>query len=192
MHKHNILILDDEENILSSLSRLLRTEDRQIHTVGNIQDALEKLKALGVGGVDLIISDNRLPDGQGVDFLVKVKQLYPDTIRILFTGYPDLDAAIHAINKGQVYRFITKPWENEELKLIVKQSLEYFDVLKDNKTLLKIAKQQAEWMENMQKKYPQVSKEDLVQGSLYIIDEKQVSETLADFMKKYYPQQLSE
>jgi len=190
MPKHIILIVDDEQNILSSLSRLLRTEEREVHTAGTVSEGLEKLKT--VEGVNLIISDNRLPDGQGVDFLVKVKQLYPDTIRILFTGYPDLDAAIHAINKGQVYRFITKPWENEELKLIVKQSLEYFDVLRDNKTLLKIAKQQAEWMEGMQKKYPQVSKEELVQGSLYIIDEKQVSETLADFMKKYYPQQLDE
>ena len=129
-----------------------------------------------------------MPDGTGVDFLLKAKQLYPDSIRILITGYPDLDAAIQAINKGQVYRFITKPWENEELKLIVKQSLDFFDVLRDNKALLKIAKQQSEWMEAMQKRYPQVPKEDLIKGGVYIIDEKKVSETLEDFMKKYYPQ----
>lgn len=190
MASHTILIVDDEQNILSSLSRLLRTEDREIHTAGCVQEGLEKLKT--IGGVDLVISDNRLPDGQGVDFLVKVKQVYPESIRILFTGYPDLDAAIQAINKGQVYRFITKPWENEELKLIVKQSLDYFDVLRDNKVLLKIAKQQAEWLESMQKKYPQVPQEELVKGGLYIIDEKKVSETLSDFLKKYYPNQMQE
>lgn len=190
MAKHTIFILDDELNILNSLSRLLRTDDRQIHTAENLHQALEKLKS--IGGVDLVISDNRLPDGTGVDFLVKVKQLYPDSIRILFTGYPDLEAAIQAINKGQVYRFITKPWENEELKLVVNQSLDYFDVLRDNKTLIKIARQQAEWMESMKKKYPQVSHEELQKGSLYIIDEQKVSETLSDFMKKYYPQQDKE
>ncbi len=190
MAKHTILIVDDEQNILSSLSRVLRTEDRQVHTAGCVQEGIEKLKALG--GIDLVISDNRMPDGTGVDFLVKVKQLYPDTIRILFTGYPDLDAAIQAINKGQVYRFITKPWENEELKLIVRQSLDYFDVLRDNRVLLKIARQQAEMLETMQKKYPQVSQEDINRGGLYIIDEQRVSETLSDFLKKYYPQQIKE
>ncbi|MDD5729560.1 MAG: response regulator [Candidatus Omnitrophica bacterium] len=190
MVKHTIFVLDDEQNILNSLSRLLRTDDREIHTAENIQQALEKLK--GVGGVDLVISDNRLPDGQGVDFLVKVKQLYPDCIRILFTGYPDLEAAIQAINKGQVYRFITKPWDNEELKMIVKQSLEYFDVLRDNKVLLKIAREQAERLEALQKKYPQVPPAELEKGSIYIIEEQKVSETLADFMKKYYPQQVKE
>jgi len=186
MPKHTIFILDDEQNILNSLSRLLRDESRQIETASGVQEALNKLKT--IDGVDLIISDNRLPDGTGVDFLLKAKQLYPDSIRILITGYPDLDAAIQAINKGQVYRFITKPWENEELKLIVKQSLDFFDVLRDNKALLKIAKQQSEWMEAMQKRYPQVPKEDLIKGGVYIIDEKKVSETLEDFMKKYYPQ----
>ncbi|MFA6217409.1 MAG: response regulator [Candidatus Omnitrophota bacterium] len=187
MPNHTILIVDDEQNILSSLSRLLRAEDRDINIAGCVQEGLDKLKSLG--GVDLVISDNRLPDGQGVDFLVKVKQLYPDSIRILFTGYPDLEAAIQAINKGQVYRFITKPWENEELKMIVKQSLDYFDVVRDNRVLLKIARQQAEWLEAMQKKYPQVSPEELTKGGMYIIEEQKISENLADFIKKYYPQQ---
>ena len=186
MDKHTILVVDDEQNILNSLSRLLRTDDREIYTAGCVQEALEKLKS--IGGTDLVISDNRMPDGTGIDFLVKVKQLYPETIRILFTGYPDLDAAIQAINKGQVYRFITKPWENEEIKLIVRQSLEYFDILRDNRILIKIARQQAEILEEMQKKYPQVSPE----GGLYIIEEKRVSETIADFLKKYYPQQSQE
>ncbi|MFA5118656.1 MAG: response regulator [Candidatus Omnitrophota bacterium] len=187
MPNHTILIVDDEQNILSSLSRLLRADDRDINTAGCVQEGIDKLKSLG--GVDLVISDNRLPDGQGVDFLVKVKQLYPDSIRILFTGYPDLEAAIQAINKGQVYRFITKPWENEELKMIVKQSLDYFDVIRDNRVLIKIARQQAEWLEAMQKKYPQVSPEELNKGGMYIIEEQKVSENLADFIKKYYPQQ---
>jgi response regulator RpfG family c-di-GMP phosphodiesterase len=161
----------------------LRVEEYEVVTAESIADALDKLKKQG--GVDLILSDNRLSDGQGTDFLVKAKQLYPDTIRILFTGYPDLDSAISAINRGQVYRYITKPWNNDELKMVVKQALDYYDVLRDNKVLLTIAKQQSQMLSTMEAKYPQVKTE--ADKSLYIIDEKRVSETLEEFLKKYYP-----
>ncbi|MFH1577459.1 MAG: response regulator [Candidatus Omnitrophota bacterium] len=186
MAEHTILLLDDEENILNALMRLLRSEGRQIYTAGTANDAWEKLKE--VGGVDLIISDNRLPDISGIDFLLKVRRLYPDTIRILITGYPGLDSAVEAINKGQVYRYIPKPWENEELKLIVKQSLDYYDVMKDNHALLRIARQQAELLASMHEKYPQVAQSEFDKSDLYIVDEKKVSDTVSQFLKKYYPQ----
>lgn len=185
MAKHYILLVDDEQNILSALTRLLRADDREIMAAGDTHEGLEKLKAHN--GADLVISDNKLPNISGLDFLIKVKQLYPDTIRILITGYPDLEGAIKAINNGQVYRFITKPWENEELKLTVRQALDYYDVLRDNRALLQIARQQADLLAAVQKKYPQVSKSELDKSGMYIIDEKRTSETLADFLKKYYP-----
>ena len=185
MAKHTILLVDDERNILNVLSRLLRGEDRQIFTAETTAQAWDKLKE--IGGADLIISDNRLPDISGIDFLVKVKRLYPDTIRILITGYPGLDSAIEAINKGQVYRYITKPWENEELKLIVKQALDYYDVLRDNRALLRIARQQAELLITVKKQYPKISDTTIEGPDLYIIDEEKVSDDLAQFFKKYYP-----
>lgn len=186
MPKHFILLVDDEPNILNALARLLRADERDIITAQGAAEALEKLKSHS--GVDLVISDNKLPGVSGTDFLVKVKQLYPDTIRILITGYPDLESVIKAINNGHVYRFITKPWQNEELQLIVKQALDYYDVLRDNRALLKIARQQADLLSTVQKKYPQISKSEFNKSGLYIIDEKKVSETLEDFLKKYYPQ----
>lgn len=186
MAKHSILIVDDEASILNSITRLLRSPEREIHTAGGAPEALERLKTLH--GVDLVISDNKLPDISGIDFLIKVKQLYPETIRILITGYPDLESVIRAINSGQVYRFITKPWENEELQLIIKQALDYCDVLRDNRALIKIAKEQAETLTAMQKKYPQIPKSDFDKTGIYIIDEQRVSETISDFLKKYYPQ----
>lgn len=185
MSKHTILIVDDEKNILSSMTRLLRADNREIVVAESVAEGLEKLKS--ARGADLIISDNRLPDLTGIDFFVKARQLYPDSIRILITGYPDLDSAVQAINKGQVYRYISKPWDGEELKLIVNQALDYFDVLRDNRALLKIAKQQAEWLALMEKKYPQVSTAELDKSSIYIIDEQNVSENITDFLKKYYP-----
>lgn len=187
MPKHSILIVDDEANILSSLSRLLRTEDLDVLTAGNAHEGLEKLRS--VGGADVVISDNRLPDNSGIEFLVKVRQLFPDTIRILITGFPDLDSAIDAINRGQVYRYIPKPWDSKELKLIVMQALDYFDTLRDNRALLRIAKQQAETLSALKKKYPDIQSTELDKSTTYIIEEKNISENLAEFMKKYYPKQ---
>ncbi|MBU0503801.1 MAG: response regulator [Candidatus Omnitrophota bacterium] len=184
MDKHTILLVDDEKNILSSISRLLHSDDREIITAENSREALDKLKS--IGPVDLVISDNRLPDFSGIDFLIKVKHLYPDTIRILITGYPDLESVIHAINKGQVYRFITKPWDNEEVKIIVKQALDFYDVLKDNRSLLRIARQQAELLKSVKQKYPDISQAEFDKSSLYIIEEKVISENLSEFMQKYY------
>ncbi|MFH1338539.1 MAG: response regulator [Candidatus Omnitrophota bacterium] len=186
MIKHRILLLDDERNILSALIRLLRSEEREIHTAETAAQAWKKLRE--INGVDLVISDNRLPDITGIDFLVKVRQLFPDTIRILITGYPGLESAIEAINKGQVYRYIPKPWENEELKLIVKQALDYYDVVRDNRALLRIARQQAELLKAAQKKYPEFSVTGFDKAGMYIIDEKKVSDDLARFLKKYYPE----
>jgi DNA-binding NtrC family response regulator len=187
MVKHTILLVDDERNILNALERLLRSEERRIFIAETATQGWERLKE--TEGVDLVISDNRLPDVSGIDFLVKVRQLYPDTIRILITGYPGLDSAIEAINKGQVYRYIPKPWENKELKLVIKQALDYCDVLRDNHALLRIARQQAELLSAMQKRYPQISSDARIdEAGLYIIDEKRVSDDLARFLKKYYPQ----
>lgn len=184
MDKHTILLVDDEKNILNSMTRLLQSDDREIVTAENSHEALEKLKS--IGGADLVISDNRLPDFSGIDFLIKVKQLYPDTIRILITGYPDLESVIHAINKGQVYRFITKPWDNEEIKIIVKQALDFYDVLRDNRSLLRIARQQADLLKSVKQKYPDISQAEFDKSSLYIIEEKVISENLSEFMQKYY------
>ena len=190
MAKYTILLVDDERNVLNALNRLLRGEDRQILTAETATQGWEKLKE--VGGADLIISDNRLPDISGIEFLTKVRQSYPDTIRIMITGYPGLDSAIEAINKGQVYRYIPKPWENKELELIVKQALEYYDVLRDNRILLRIARQQAEWLTTVKKQNPQVSDTELAKGDLHVIDEEKVSESLAQFLKRYYPQGIKE
>lgn len=187
MRKHGILLVDDEVNILHSLTRLFSADDREIVTASEALEGLEKLKS-SPGSIDLVISDNKLPNMSGVDFLIKVKQLYPDTIRVLITGYPDLESTIKAINNGQIYRFITKPWQNEEFKLLVKQALEYAAILRDNRALLKIAKHQKDLLDHMHKKYPQVSDKDIDTTGLYIIDEQLVSETLEDFMKKYYPE----
>ena len=166
--KHTILFVDDEENILSALVRLFRKEDYEIVTAISGMDGM---KIIEEREIPLVISDHRMPGMTGVDFLAKVKEISPDTIRIMRTGYADLEAAIAAINKGEVYRFISKPWNDEELKLTVKQSLDYRDLVLKNRTLTQTVKMQSAIFNQLEKNYPGITSVTKSEDGAIIIDE---------------------
>jgi response regulator RpfG family c-di-GMP phosphodiesterase len=123
---HAVLFVDDEVNILNSLQRLFDDTPFQTLTALNAADAVEMLKN---NEVSVIVSDNRMPKMTGVEFLQKAKEISPDSVRILLTGYADMQAAIDAINKGEVYKFITKPWDDEELKEIVSNAASRYNIV---------------------------------------------------------------
>ena len=133
-HKHTILCVDDEENILHSLNRLLRMEDYRFLTASSGEKGLKILKE---NYVHLVITDQRMPEVSGTAFLAKVKDEYPDVLRIVLTGYTDVDSITESINKGHVYKFFLKPWNDKELKLKIKQALEQYDLIQANKGLNK-------------------------------------------------------
>lgn len=186
--KHKILIVDDEQNILNSLSRILAEEGREILTANNAEEGLQILK--NTDEISVVISDNRLPGMSGVDFMARVRQLYPDNIRIIITGYADLESSIAAINKGQVYRYVLKPWENEDFKMMVKYALDFYQVIRENRILLRIIRQQVERLKNLKEKYPQILESEIKKSGLYIIEEQHISESMKDFLKQYYPESL--
>ena len=186
MSKHAILIVDDEPHILSSLNRTLQGEDREIFLAENAEKAWSILKEKS--NMEVILCDNKLPDTLGIDFLTKVKRLYPDTVRILVTGYPDLDSAMEAINKAHIWRYILKPVEVDDLKALITQSFEYHRILKENRLLLRIARQQAEWLKIFKEKHPEVLSKEIENSALYSRDEKIISEIITEFIKKYYPE----
>ncbi|OQX80836.1 MAG: hypothetical protein B6D56_03955 [Candidatus Omnitrophica bacterium 4484_70.1] len=181
MDKERILVVDDEPHILSSLKRVLEEENREIITAESAEKAWQALKEKGEVGI--VICDHRLPNMNGVDFLVKVKRLYPDTIRILITGYPELSTAVEAINKAHIWRYILKPIEVENLKILVKQAFDYHRILKENRLLLKIVRQQAYWLRNIKSKYPKIGEE--TKKSRFGLDEKKISDTIEEFTKRY-------
>lgn len=119
--KPSVVIVDDEQNILSSLQRMLHTEGYHIRTATSGFEALVLLEECDA---DLIVSDMRMPRMDGAEFLRQVAQKWPDTARILLTGYADLRSTIKAINAGNIYKYISKPWEDYDLKLQVKLALE--------------------------------------------------------------------
>jgi len=116
-----VLCVDDEQNILSSLRRLLRPHGYQIQIAGGGAEGLQLLEA---EPVDLIISDMRMPEMDGAQFLEQVRQRWPDTVRILLTGYADIGSTVDAINKGEIYRYISKPWNDNDLLMVVHHALE--------------------------------------------------------------------
>lgn len=116
-----ILCVDDEQNILSSLRRLFRPVGYEMFLVTS---AAEGLQVMETQPIDLIISDMRMPQMDGAEFLKQVAQRWPDTVRILLTGYSDLQSTVTAINQGHIYRYVSKPWEDNDLKLAVQHALE--------------------------------------------------------------------
>ena len=116
-----ILLVDDEDNILSSLRRLLEEEDYGVITANS---GAKGLQILDENPVDLIISDMRMPNMDGATFLQQVAQHWPESIRILLTGFSDMKSTIAAVNEGHIYQYITKPWNDEDLLRRVKNALE--------------------------------------------------------------------
>ncbi|NTV69024.1 MAG: EAL domain-containing protein [Azonexaceae bacterium] len=114
-----LLIVDDEPNILTSLSRLLRREGFNILTA---QSPAEAFEHLAKHPIQVILSDQRMPDMSGTEFFARVRQLYPDTIRIVLTGYTDIDSVTGAINRGAIYKFLTKPWDDDLLREQIREA----------------------------------------------------------------------
>lgn len=139
--KIRILCVDDEHNVLKALERSLVAEDREILTASSGLEGLFILRT--ASPVHVVISDYRMPGMSGVEFLREVCRDWPDTVRIVLSAYADSDSIISSVNEGHIYRFITKPWDDVELKSVISSALElYFltrkNVLISNELLLKI------------------------------------------------------
>lgn len=159
--KHTILLVDDEENILNSIYRLLRRERKyEILMAKSGAEGLEILKSRVQGfedsrvqgsdpgtpdpltPVSLIVSDQRMPQMEGVEFLSKAKDISPDTTRIMLTGYADINAVTAAVNKGEIFRYITKPWKDETLLAVIRQGIEQYELVTERKRLLELTRRQ--------------------------------------------------
>ena len=130
-NKINILYVDDEQNNLVSFKATFRIK-YNVHTAISGEDAIKILRA---NPIDIIITDQRMPNMTGVEFLESILDEYPDPMRILLTGYADLNAVIDAVNKGKIFHYLTKPWNEEELDLTIKRAFEVYTLRKDEKEL---------------------------------------------------------
>ena len=122
--RQSLLLVDDEPHVLSALKRALRGEGYDVFAAGS---AAEGLDILAAHDVQVIISDQRMPEMSGVEFLSRVRELHPESIRIVLSGYTELSAVIEAVNRGAIYRFLTKPWDDEQLREHVREAFRYFE-----------------------------------------------------------------
>ncbi|MDH4284276.1 MAG: response regulator [Gallionellaceae bacterium] len=141
-----LLFVDDEANILSSLKRLFRPHGYHIFTA---ESGAQGLEIMGQAAVDLVISDMRMPGMGGAQFLEKVKEKWPDAIRILLTGYSEISSTIEAINKGQIYRYISKPWEDNDIVLTVKYALHQKQLEREKLRLEELTRKQNEELKDL-------------------------------------------
>lgn len=128
----NILFVDDEKNILGAVQRIFRKEDYGILLAENGECGLDLLRQ---NSVTVIVSDQRMPGMGGVEFLRKARETAPDAVRIMLTGQADMKEIAGAINQGEIYRYLTKPWVDEELRITISAAVERYNLVAENKRL---------------------------------------------------------
>jgi len=128
-----LLCVDDEKNVLRALERIFMDDDYEILTAISGEDGLAVLA--DNSDVQVVVSDFRMPGMNGVEFLRQVCEKYPETVRIVLSGYADTGAVVAAINEGQIYKFVSKPWSDEELRQTVAKAVEAFSLHRQNRAL---------------------------------------------------------
>ena len=126
-----VLYVDDEIHNLNSFKAAFRRE----FNIFVAQSAREGRKILDQNEIAVIVTDQRMPVMTGIEFLESIIAVYPDTIRILLTGFSDINAVMDAINRGQVYKYLVKPWADEELKMYIQNAMEIYHLRRENQNL---------------------------------------------------------
>lgn len=131
-HQRTLLLVDDEDSIVAALRRLLRRDGYHIVTANSGAQGLQRLAE---NAVDVIVSDQRMPGMTGVEFLRRAKELYPDTLRMVLSGYTELQSITDAINEGAIYKFLTKPWDDERLRGHIAEAFAQKEMADENRRL---------------------------------------------------------
>jgi DNA-binding NtrC family response regulator len=147
MAGYKILLVDDEPAILKALTRLLQYEG---YTIRSTTDPKAVVDILRTEDFHLVISDHTMPEMTGIEVLRAARLIRPDSIRVMLTGNADLQMAMDAINTGEIYRFLTKPWDNNDLLITVRLGLREYEIQKQNKRLATVVRQQAETIKRLQ------------------------------------------
>ena len=148
MHDHTVLFVDDEVNILKAQQRLLRNQPMNVVTASRPEEALELLEKREV---QVVVTDQLMPEMSGVDLLSTVRDRHPDIVRMMLTGYTDMTIAVEAINRGEIFRLMTKPWNDDELKATLRQAFDHYDLKREIKRLNQVTREQNFKLQDMNK-----------------------------------------
>ncbi len=154
-NKPIVLIVDDEAGVISALKRTFMNDD--IHII-SAASGEQGLKILEGARVDLVISDQNMPGMDGIDFVRQIRASYPEVLTIILTAYADIKNALLAINQAGVYKFIIKPWDDDELRITVKRALELIDMIREKKALAEEVKAKDIILSELERKHPGITK----------------------------------
>lgn len=167
MEDHILLIVDDEPNVIAALKRALMNEDLEILSAPGGSEALE---VLSQHPVQVVVSDEKMPFMSGSEFLSRVKNLYPHTVRLMLTGQASIEAAMRAINDGEIYRFFTKPWDDVALALAIRSAFEKHDLEAENRILLQTVRRQAVELKLLERQFPGISEVARDESGMIILE----------------------
>lgn len=177
---YRILLIDDEPNVLKSLSRLMkRNSNWEVECFSDPHAALHRAETTSF---DLFFSDYRMPVMDGVEFLKQTKSLQPEAMRIILSGYADMEGLMGAINEAEIYRFLVKPWQDLDVIFTVQQALAARDYLTENRRLADQVRQQQQELDKhksalevLEKQHPGLTKVNWAEDGSIILDEGDVS-----------------
>ena len=158
MEKSKLLLVDDEPNLTSALVRSLDRTQFEIFTADSAQQGL---MILAGNDIDVVVSDERMPGMTGSQFLTEVRKQWPNTIRMILSGQADLEAAVRAINEGEVYRFLLKPCHPKELEATILQGLQHKKLVAQSRKLLQEHQKNVNLLEALEKDNPGITKVDM-------------------------------
>ncbi len=171
MEKRSLLIVDDEENIRRAMIRSLRADGYDFVAAGSGQEALEVLRQRPV---DMVITDHSMPGMSGLELVREIKKQWPNTMRLILTGYADLEMAIQAINEGEVHRFLRKPLEPEDLKLMVRDGFSRLALERENRRLLATVKRQSDVLAALEEQHPGISEVERGEDGSVILEDDEI------------------
>ena len=175
-----IMIVDDEPNILSSLHRVLKRKGEwEIETYDDVQEALKRAQTMTF---ELVISDYRMPVMDGVEFLNEIRKYQPEAMRIILSGFTELQALLDAINEAEVFRYICKPWDDHDLIGTITHALKHRELLVENRRLAdQVRQQQAELrnrktaLERLAEQHPKLVEVNWADDGSIVVDEGSVN-----------------
>ncbi len=141
-----VLFVDDEVNILKALARLFRQEPVRVYTASSAGEALALLES---ESIQVVVSDQRMPGVPGVKLLAQVRERFPEVVRIMLTGYTEIDVAVEAINHGEIWRMLTKPWDDQQLRVTVRQALDDWSMREEIRRLNRVTQIQNTALQEM-------------------------------------------
>jgi len=165
---HTILFVDDEPRITNALKNVLRKEKYRILSADSAEKALEILRT---EAVDVVVSDEQMPGMSGSALISQIRREYPDTVRIILTGHASLDAALRAINEGEVYRYLTKPCNGLDLAITIRRALQHKKIMAKCRQLLHSNRKQSSLLQELEKQHHGITQLQTTSTGAIVLDE---------------------